>query len=384
MFHSKFAPIPVFGALVSALGFASVALAEGGSKTVDLNQVSAFVKAADLSLADAIKKAEQESNGKAIHAVMICDHGHGLGGVEHYKVCCLAQGKIIEVCVDRDNGKILGTHETTKLPIAFQVTTSEVYDSATPARIRLQRASELIGKSVENNRGEKLGEVQDLAIDPDRDGRVVYAVLSFGGFLGMGEKWFAIPIGALSLPDHTKHFVLAVEKDRLKNASGFDKDRWPKMGDTSWGTGIHEFYGQRPYWMEGSDLPTGAELRIQKASEMIGRTVQNDRGEKIGEIKDLVLDVDRSRIVYGVLSFGGIMCVGDKLFAIPTGVLQMPGTASYVVLSVDKEQLKSASGFDKNHWPNMADPTLVTTTYEFYGQRPYWVEDSRRTSRSRP
>lgn len=370
MIHSKFERISNFGVFAGILGFAIVAHAEQKSKNIDLNQVSSFATKAKLSLTDAIKKAEQECNGKAIHAVAICDHNHDADGEEHYQVCCLAQGKIIEVCVNSDSGKILATHESKVLPIDFR-TISMGNETESATYLRLQKATDLIGKSVENNRGEKLGEVQDLAIDPDRGGQVVYAVLSFGGFLGMGEKWFAIPMAAMSLPDHARHFVLAVEKDRLKNAAGFEKDRWPKMADTTWGTGIHEFYGLKPYWLDGGARPSGAELRIQKASEMIGRSVQNDRGEKIGDIKDLMIDVDRNRIVYGVLSFGGFMGVGDKLFAIPTGALQMPGTASYVLLSIDKEQLKNAKGFDKNRWPDMADPTFVKTTYEFYGQRPY-------------
>jgi sporulation protein YlmC with PRC-barrel domain len=242
--------------------------------------------------------------------------------------------------------------------------------------LRIQKASDLIGKPVQNTRGEPLGNVQDLAIDAER-GRVAYVVLSFGGFLGMGDKWFAIPTGALTLPDDCEHFVLSVEKDRLKSASGFDKDRWPKMGDIAWSTSIHEFYGQQPYWLGEGEESTPANLRIQKASEIIGRSVQNDRSEKLGDIKDLVIDPDRYRISYVVLSFGGFLGMGDKLFAIPAGVLQMPGTGGYAVLSVDKDRLKTAKGFDKNNWPNLADPTVATGIYEFYGQKPYWVEDLR-------
>ena len=241
---------------------------------------------------------------------------------------------------------------------------------------RIQKASDLIGKPVENPRGEKLGEVQDLAIDAER-GRVAYAVLSFGGFMGVGEKWFAIPAGALTLPDDCKHFVLAVEQDRLKNASGFDKDHWPKMEDATWGTEVHEFYGQRLYWMDEGEGSLTTDLRIQKASEIIGRSVQNDRGEKLGEIEDLVIDPDRYRVAYVVLTFGGFLGFGDKLFAMPAGVLQMPGTGGYAVLTVDKEHLKKATGFDKDNWPNLADATFAASNYEFYGQRPYWIEDAR-------
>jgi sporulation protein YlmC with PRC-barrel domain len=261
--------------------------------------------------------------------------------------------------------------------IGFAAQVASAQDKS-PAQqpFRIQKASDLIGKSVENPQGENLGTVQDLAIDAER-GRVAYVVLSFGGFLNMGEKWFAIPTAVLTLPEDGKHFVLAVDKNRLKNAPGFEKDKWPSMGNAAWAMKNHEFYGQRPYWMDGGDESTPENLRIQKASEIMGRPVQNDRGEKLGEIKDLVIDPDRYRVSYAVLTFGGFLGMGDKLFAIPAGVLQMPGTGGYAVLTVQTEQLKKAKGFDKDNWPNLSDVNVASGIYEFYGQRPYWTEDLR-------
>ncbi len=82
-------------------------------------------------------------------------------------------------------------------------------------------------------------------------GRIAYAVLSYGGFLGMGEKLFAVPWNALTLDTANKRFVLNVEKDHLKDAPGFDKDKWPNMADQSWSNEIHTYYGTKPY----SDSP---------------------------------------------------------------------------------------------------------------------------------
>lgn len=241
---------------------------------------------------------------------------------------------------------------------------------------RIQKASDLIGKAVVNPEGEQLGQIQDLAIDPEQ-GRVAYAVLSFGGVLGMGDKWFAVPTGALTLPEDAKRFVLAVDKDQLKNAPGFAKTRWPQMDNVTWGMETHEFYGQEPYWTFEGDDATPAVLRIQKASDVIGRRVQDPDGEKLGEIKDLVIDPDRYGISYAVLTFGGIMGFGNKLFAMPVSVLQMDGASDYAVLTVSKEQLKKAKGFDQNNWPNLADAKFAESTYKLYGQRPAWQEDLR-------
>ncbi len=76
-----------------------------------------------------------------------------------------------------------------------------------------------------------------------RSGQVAYAVLSLGGFLGMGEKLFAVPWSALTLDTDNKRFVLNVDKDRLESAPGFDKDTWPNMADPSWEQGIQAYYG---------------------------------------------------------------------------------------------------------------------------------------------
>jgi PRC-barrel domain len=108
-------------------------------------------------------------------------------------------------------------------------------------------ADTLENEKVVNPQGEDLGQVEHIMIDVP-GGRVAYAVLSFGGFLGMGDKLFAIPWNALQLDTDNKCFVLPVSQEQLKRAEGFDKDHWPSMADQRWAVGVHEFYGVRPYW----------------------------------------------------------------------------------------------------------------------------------------
>ena len=119
--------------------------------------------------------------------------------------------------------------------------------TTTTTRSSVLSATTLIGDRVMNRAGENLGKIEELMIDLER-GRVAYAVLSFGGFLGMGEKLFAIPFHTLKLDKDQNSFMLDVDKEKLKNAPGFDKNNWPSTADRSWGTQIHSFYGQRPYW----------------------------------------------------------------------------------------------------------------------------------------
>ena len=79
------------------------------------------------------------------------------------------------------------------------------------------------------------------------NGKIAYAVLSFGGFLGMGDKLFAVPWNALTLDTENKRFILDVDKDRLESAPGFDKDDWPDMADPTWQSTIHSYYGMKAY-----------------------------------------------------------------------------------------------------------------------------------------
>lgn len=111
----------------------------------------------------------------------------------------------------------------------------------------IMSASSLEGDDVYNHLDEDLGKIKEIMIDV-RSGRVAYAVLSSGGFLGIGDKLFAIPWSALTLDINRKCFILDVDAERLKNAPGFDKDHWPAMADLSWANEVHSYYGQRTYW----------------------------------------------------------------------------------------------------------------------------------------
>lgn len=117
-------------------------------------------------------------------------------------------------------------------------------------------ADTLEGNKVVDPAGENIGTIDHIMIDVPA-GRVAYAVMAVSGFLGIGEKLFALPWSALTLDTRRKCFVLGVEKDRVKAAPGFDKDHWPSMADSRWATSIHEYYGISPYWESEHYDPRG-------------------------------------------------------------------------------------------------------------------------------
>lgn len=108
-------------------------------------------------------------------------------------------------------------------------------------------ASSISGTDVVNARNENLGDIKEIMIDTN-NGRVSYVVLSFGGFLGIGDKYFAIPWEAFSIDTDNKCFVLNVPKEKLENAPGFDKDQWPTNADHSYISSVYDHYGYKPYW----------------------------------------------------------------------------------------------------------------------------------------
>lgn len=108
-------------------------------------------------------------------------------------------------------------------------------------------ANSMIGNDVRNTAGENLGKVDEIMLDTEFN-RIGYAVISFGTFLGMGGKLFAVPWEALTLDCEEKCFILDIDKQRLENAPGFDKDQWPVFADRTWGQELHTYYRQNPYW----------------------------------------------------------------------------------------------------------------------------------------
>jgi sporulation protein YlmC with PRC-barrel domain len=105
------------------------------------------------------------------------------------------------------------------------------------------------------------------------------------------------------------------------------------------------------------------------ASTLTGDTVKNPQGESLGDLKDIMLDTVNGKIAYGVLSFGGILGMGEKLFAVPWDALMLDSEHNQLILNVDKERLKDAPGFDKDHWPNFADTQFTSKLQQYYAVR---------------
>jgi len=241
-----------------------------------------------------------------------------------------------------------------------------------------EKASEVIGSKVKNPQGEDLGKVEELVVDP-MTGTIEYAAISFGGFLGMGDKLFAVPFSMLKAPevpegDRRAYFTLNADKARLEKAPGFDKNNWPDLSVPAWADEIDKYYGTTRAKDVGRAIEENRKFHLVKASALLGKDIKSLNNEDLGDVKELILDPARSHITYFVLKSGGFLGMGGKLFAIPWQALtfERDGNKDKLVLNVPKERFEKAPEYKDADWNRMTDPTWIDEVYTYYNVRPYW------------
>jgi sporulation protein YlmC with PRC-barrel domain len=250
------------------------------------------------------------------------------------------------------------------MPFAFSTMAAEgdktVEQSAAAAKtFRLMRASQLVGKNVENPQGENLGEIKDLVIDVNNE-RVFYAILEFGGFLGLGEKLFAYPVRAFNQTSaDTNKLVLNVDKDKLKAAPGFARDSWPDW--LTYGKQVDQYYG------ETVKLKPLSNQKLIRATELIGKDVDDRVGKDMGEIDDMVVNMNTGRIHYAVLEFDQSWNLNDKLISLPLRAFTYVADNQDLMLNLDKESIDTKRAYQKDSWPDINDNNYRVETDRYLG-----------------
>jgi len=222
---------------------------------------------------------------------------------------------------------------------------SSATSKSNATNVHNMRASELIGKNVTNPKGEGLGEIKDLVVDTAH-GRVQYAVISFGGFLGLGDKLFAYPLERFERSTERGKLVLNVDKDKMKSAPGFEDKSWPNFGAATYRGEVDKFYGTK----------SQTNARFARASQILKGDVKDRSNNDIGDIEDMVVSLPTGQVRYIVLEFDRAWNPDDKLVAMPIKALKSEdGDGTDLVYQANKETLKGAPSFEKNRWPDLAD-----------------------------
>jgi len=299
-----------------------------------------------------------------------------------------------------------------------------------PAKIT---TSTIIGDRIKNRNGEELGKIEEVVLDLTC-GSISYVVLSVGGFAGIADKFFAVPLDVLTMDTKEKSFYLDIGKKALKATRGFNKQDWPQNaewppGDSMQGTmpnsspnesdtgpGRAQHAGSsgvvsateyqassKTAATEVSIMPTrknrdvithetgperveagGERKPVQEIVAMSGDSIKgtdvvNPQEEDLGKIHDIVIDMKTGCIAYAVLEFGGVLGGGGKLFAIPWEALAISNEQAFIygrsrkfMLNLPKQAFKEASGFDHDNWPSKPDREWLVGVYTKYGLMPYW------------
>lgn len=122
----------------------------------------------------------------------------------------------------------------------------------------------------------------------------------------------------------------------------------------------------------GGDNDGGPGPFVMGAETLAGDSVVNVDGEDIGKLEHIMIDVRSGTIAYAVLACGGVFGAREKLFAIPWSALALDASRKCFVLDVARDRLESAPGFDRDHWPRMADPEWAREVHEYFHAPPYW------------
>lgn len=264
-------------------------------------------------------------------------------------------------------------------------------DRASTAMIA-RRASKIEGMAIQNEAGKELGVVRDIVIDTER-GQVKYVAVSYGGFLGLGSKLYAVPFEAFqyhpATQGHEARLVLNLSEETLRKAPGFESDNWPDMASEAFTKNINNHYRQREGGLNIQAGPVGIQiggerkaradqpsnpLAVHRAANLIGMNVVNNANDKVGTINDLMIDMSNGHVRYAALSVGGLAGIGDSMYAVAWNQFRWKHNAqddkNELVLNVDPNLLKDVKGFDQDHWPQQATARLGTTKVDANVERP--------------
>jgi sporulation protein YlmC with PRC-barrel domain len=245
------------------------------------------------------------------------------------------------------------------------------------------KASQLIGCQITNSKNESLGEIQDIVLDGGNR-KIAYAVVAFGGFLGMGEKYFAMPWRLIEVgqrgTDDKPRATLGLDQETLKKAPGFDKSKWPDMANATWAAQVDEYYRARGETARpdgatepkgsGTDGASGVDrapaskpFAHRRLSNLIGMDVVDLGHKEIAEVEDFVVDTKFATIDGALLSFGGTLGMGEKLVLVASEALTLDHAKNVFVFPCTSAMLATMALPD-NKCPPLNNEAWRTTCLE--------------------
>lgn len=251
------------------------------------------------------------------------------------------------------------------------------------------KANDVVGLKILNNEGQTVGSVEDIAIDL-QSGRIVQFIVSTGGFLSMGERHSAVPPSRVQFREAGKPLHFDITREKLKSAPAFEMSDWKDFYQSDRVQESYRFFGEEAAFNRSAandKLPavvTSANGlgHVQRATKLMGLTVENLQQEDIGTVDNLILDLSKGRVVAVIVSTGGFLGMGDTLSVIPPTALRFSSEHDRLRLDTTKESLRDAPRFKSGEWPDFAARDYTAGVYRAYQQDSYLDRDADNAARN--
>jgi sporulation protein YlmC with PRC-barrel domain len=226
---------------------------------------------------------------------------------------------------------------------------------------RLIASDKVEDTPVYNPKGERLGKVHHLMIDK-YTGQVAYAVMSFGGFLGIGEKYHPLPWKMLTYDTRFDGYVVDLDRDRLEKAPSYTPSHIPNWSDRSYTARLDE------YWRGGytAGLATDETDRLISSEKVEGTPVYDRNGKRLGKVDHLIIDKYTGQVAYAVMSFGGFLGIGEKYHPLPWKMLTYDTHLGGYVVDLDRNRLENAPSYDSAVAPDWSDRSYTARIDEYW------------------
>ncbi len=266
---------------------------------------------------------------------------------------------------------ITNTETTTETSEARDAT---VFTGVVDANNRIMRVSELLGANVNDFNQEDVGSMNDLIVNLS-NGHVIFATLASGGFLGLGEETYPVPLSAFRYLPDTDEVMVNIDEAQLVDAPGFDSD-WPDVTDARYDVEVEQFWRNLGTNVVPDRTVAGVRSvsgTVVKASNLLNSSLFNPEGENLGDIDDLLIDLGSGQVRYVIVAIGGFLGLGEELRAIPLrafdldtrGVFDDTAAATFI-LGVDQAVLEQAPTFNADAYPNTATPDWDAEWLQFW------------------
>jgi sporulation protein YlmC with PRC-barrel domain len=231
----------------------------------------------------------------------------------------------------------------------------------------VMRETSLLGTEVINFQGEFLGRIRDFVISDN--GNIPYAITE------VDDRWCFIPTTAITIDRFHKLALVDIPKSRLAALASYEPGALPDLNIPDWDIKIRYFWqseaglkaDQRAPYLTISETPAMSAKRTQNflASALKEYVVRGSGGETLGDIEDLMFNMEEADAAYIVVGVGGFLDIGEKLFPIPVKTVSIM-VGKDVVLNINRKMLSQAPGFSDNEWLTMESPEQRETVSDYW------------------